>query len=134
MLVIEPTFILIIIAVAICVVFSFTNGFHDTANIIAPTIASRAMTPIQSVILVAFFEFLGPVLGGTAVANTIGSFVDLSDFSSFNAVLVLVCGLFLAVFWNLFTWWRGIPSPSSHALVGALTGAVIISAGGDHVL
>ena len=134
MLVIEPTFILIIIAVAICVVFSFTNGFHDTANIIAPTIASRAMTPIQSVILVAFFEFLGPVLGGTAVANTIGSFVDLSDFSSFNAVLVLVCGLFLAVFWNLFTWWRGIPSSSSHALVGALTGAVIISAGGDHVL
>jgi PiT family inorganic phosphate transporter len=130
----EPTFILIIIAVVIGIVFDFTNGFHDTANIIAPIIASRAMTPIQSVILVAFFEFLGPVFGGTAVADTIGGFVDLNDFSSFNAVIVLVCGLSAAVIWNLFTWWRGIPSSSSHALVGGLTGAVIISAGGDHVL
>ena len=130
----DPTFILIIIAVVISVAFDFTNGFHDTANIIAPIIASRAMTPIQSVFLVAFFEFLGPVFGGTAVADTIGGFVDLSDFSSVDAVVVLACGLSAAVFWNLFTWWRGIPSSSSHALVGGLTGAVIVSAGGDHVL
>jgi len=130
----ENAFLLVIIAVAISIVFDFTNGFHDTANIIAPVIASRAMTPIQSVLLVAFFEFLGPVFGGTAVANTIGGFISLDDFSSFNAVLVLVCGLLAAVFWNLFTWWRGIPSSSSHALVGGLTGAVMIAAGGDHVL
>jgi len=130
----ELTFLLIISAVVLCVVFDFTNGFHDTANIIAPIIASRAMTPIQSVLLVAFFEFLGPVFGGTAVANTIGGFVSLDDFSSFNAVLVLSSGLLAAVLWNLFTWWRGIPSSSSHGLVGGLIGAVLIAAGGEHVV
>lgn len=130
----ESAFILIVIAVAISIVFDFTNGFHDTANIIAPVIASRAMTPIQSVMLVAFFEFLGPVFGGTAVANTIGGFISLDDFSSFNAILVLVCGLLSAVIWNLITWWRGIPSSSSHALVGGLTGAVLIAAGSEHVV
>jgi len=129
----EFTFALIIVAVVISLVFDFTNGFHDTANIIAPVIASRAMTPIQAVLLVAFFEFLGPVFGGTAVANTIGGVIDLHDFSSINAVFVIVCGLSAAVLWNLLTWWRGIPSSSSHALVGGLMGAVVISAGGDHV-
>jgi len=130
----ELAFILIIIAVAISIIFDFTNGFHDTANIIAPVIASRAMTPIQSVLLVATFEFLGPVFGGTAVADTIGGFVSLDDLSSFNAVLVLMAGLLAAVLWNLFTWWRGIPSSSSHGLVGGLIGAVLIAAGGEHVV
>jgi len=130
----ELTFLIIILAVVTVVVFDFTNGFHDTANIIAPIIASRAMTPIQSVFLVAFFEFLGPIFGGTAVANTIGSFVSLSDFKELNAVTVLISGLMAAVTWNLVTWKWGIPSSSSHALVGGLIGAVLISAGGDHVV
>ena len=69
--------LLIALAVGIVVLFDFTNGFHDASNMIAPVIASRAMTPIQSVVVVGGFTFLGPMLGGTAVANTIGKFVTL---------------------------------------------------------
>ena len=122
-------FILILAAFTVIVVllFDYTNGFHDAANIIATVIASRAMTPAQAVLLVGFFEFLGPLLGGTAVANTIGNFVDLSELHAAVALPVLLCGLMGAIVWNLFTWWRGIPSSSSHALVGGLVGAVVAS-------
>lgn len=118
----------------ITLVFDYTNGFHDASNIIATIIAARAMTPIKAVVLVAFFEFLGPVLGGTAVANTIGKFVDLSGIPKAGALLIIVSGLFAAAVWNLLTWWRGIPSSSSHALVGGLIGAIVISVGGNHVV
>jgi hypothetical protein len=70
-------FLLAVIAVVIVLVFDYTNGFHDAANIVATVIASRAMTPAQAVVIVGVFEFLGPLLGGTAVANTIGKFVAL---------------------------------------------------------
>ena len=73
----EWILILTITAVVVVVLFDFTNGFHDASNIVATVIASRAMSPRQAIALVAFFEFLGPLLGGTAVANTIGSFVDI---------------------------------------------------------
>ena len=127
-------FTLAIAVVVIVLLFDYTNGFHDAANIIASVIASRAMTPVQAVALVAVFEFLGPLLGGTAVANTIGSFVKLDDLPPVQALLVILCGLLGAIVWNLFTWWRGIPSSSSHALVGGLAGAVVVSAGADHVV
>lgn len=120
--------------VAIIIIFDYTNGFHDAANIIAPVIASRAMTPMQAVLVVAVFEFLGPVFGGTAVANTIGKFVDISDIQALPAMAIIFCGIFGAIFWNLITWWYGIPSSSSHALVGGLAGAVIVSAGPDNVV
>ena len=71
--------ILAVVAVVIVLIFDYTNGFHDAANIVATVIASRAMTPAQAVMIVGFFEFLGPLLGGTAVANTIGKFIDLAD-------------------------------------------------------
>jgi PiT family inorganic phosphate transporter len=125
---------LAIAAVIIILVFDYTNGFHDASNIIATVIASRAMTPIQAVIIVAVFEFLGPLLGGTAVANTIGKFVDIGDLQSLDAVTIILCGVFGAITWNLGTWWFGIPSSSSHALVGGLVGAVVVSAGVDHVV
>jgi len=125
---------LAIAAVIIILVFDYTNGFHDASNIIATVIASRAMTPIQAVIIVAVFEFLGPLLGGTAVANTIGKFVDIGDLQSLDAVAIILCGVFGAITWNLGTWWFGIPSSSSHALVGGLVGAVVVSAGADHVV
>ena len=127
-------FTLAIAVVVIVLLFDYTNGFHDAANIIASVIASRAMTPVQAVALVAVFEFLGPLLGGTAVANTIGSFVKLDSLPPVQAPLVVLCGLLGAIVWNLFTWWRGIPSSSSHALVGGLAGAVIVSAGAGHVV
>ncbi|MDO8351342.1 MAG: inorganic phosphate transporter [Gallionella sp.] len=124
---------LTIATVVIVLVFEYTNGFHDAANIIATVIASRAMTPVQAVLLVAFFEFLGPLLGGTAVANTIGKFVTLDDLDRVLSLTIVLCGLIGAIAWNLLTWWRGIPSSSSHALVGGLVGVVMVSAGTDHV-
>lgn len=121
-------------AIVLVVLFDYTNGFHDASNIIAPVIASRAMTPIQAVAIVAVFEFLGPVLGGTAVANTIGKFVTVDDVIADKAVVIILCGIVAAIVWNLGTWWIGIPSSSSHALVGGLAGAVVVSVGADHVL
>ncbi len=126
--------LLAVLAVVFVILFDYTNGFHDASNIIATVIASRAMTPIQAVCLVAFFEFLGPVLGGTAVANTVGKFVDVSSLPAERAVAVTLCGIIGAIVWNLGTWAVGIPSSSSHALVGGLVGAVVVSAGPSHVV
>jgi inorganic phosphate transporter, PiT family len=125
---------LTLLAIFIVLVFDFTNGFHDAANIVATVIASRAMQPIQAVLIVGTFEFLGPLLGGTAVANTIGKFIDLSDLPAELSLSVLVSGLAGAIVWNLFTWWKGIPSSSSHALVGGLIGAVVLAVDAQHVV
>jgi len=125
--------LLALLAIIIVLLFDYTNGFHDAANIIATVIASRAMQPISAVVVVGFFEFLGPLLGGTAVANTIGKFVDLSGLPGELSLTVLVSGLAGAIFWNLFTWWKGIPSSSSHALIGGLIGAVVLAVGTEHV-
>ncbi|WP_035382833.1 inorganic phosphate transporter [Ferriphaselus sp. R-1] len=131
----EHTLLLLAIAtIVIVLVFEYTNGFHDAANIIATVIASRAMTPIQAVMLVAFFEFLGPLLGGTAVANTIGKFITLDDLDRVLALSIVLCGLLGAIAWNLLTWRLGIPSSSSHALVGGLAGVVVVAAGSGHVV
>ena len=127
-------FVLAISTIVIVLIFEYTNGFHDAANIIATVIASRAMTLVQAVLLVAFFEFLGPLLGGTAVANTIGKFVDLDSVEPRLALAILLCGLLGAITWNLITWWKGIPSSSSHALVGGLAGAVVVAVGLDYVV
>lgn len=130
----DQFWIYILLATFMVLLFDFTNGFHDASNMVASVIASRAMTPAQSVLVVGFFTFLGPLLGGTAVANTIGKFVVLDDLPTELSLAVVICGLFAATFWNLLTWWRGLPSSSSHALVGGLAGAVVISVGPDHVL
>lgn len=130
----DTLFILAVAAVLIVLLFDYTNGFHDAANIVASVIASRAMTPVQAILVVATFEFLGPLLGGTAVANTIGKFIGLDGVDAVLALQILVCGLFGAIAWNLLTWWKGIPSSSSHALVGGLIGAVVVSVGADHVV
>ena len=130
----EPVVFLAVAAVFIVLLFDYTNGFHDAANIIATVIASRAMTPVQAVLIVGFFEFLGPLLGGTAVADTIGKFVTLGDLPAHSSLSILLCGLLGAIGWNLLTWWRGIPSSSSHALVGGLAGVVMVAAGPQHVV
>ncbi len=126
--------VLAIVTVAVIVFFDYTNGFHDASNIVATVIASRAMTPVQAVVIVAVFEFLGPLLGGTAVANTIGKFVNISDLAELPSMVIILCGISGAIAWNLITWWFGIPSSSSHALVGGLAGAVLVAAGADHVV
>ena len=126
--------VLAIAAVVIVLVFDYTNGFHDAANVVATVIASRAMTPVQAVVVVGVFEFLGPVLGGTAVANTIGKFVRLTELEPTLSLSVILTGLCGAIGWNLLTWLRGLPSSSSHALVGGLVGAVLVAAGPDSVV
>jgi PiT family inorganic phosphate transporter len=130
----DTILLLAIATVVIVLVFDYTNGFHDAANIVATVIASRAMTPAQAVLIVSFFEFLGPLLGGTAVANTIGKFVALDGVAPLLSLSILLCGLIGAIVWNLATWYFGIPSSSSHALVGGLIGAVVVSVGSDHVV
>ena len=130
----DALFLLAVATVIIVLVFDYTNGFHDAANIVATVIASRAMTPAQAVIIVGVFEFLGPLLGGTAVANTIGKFVALDGVAPILSLSILLCGLSGAIAWNLGTWYFGIPSSSSHALVGGLIGAVVVSVGADHVV
>lgn len=131
---VDPLFLIALLAIALVIAFDCSNGFHDAANIIATVIASRAMSPAMAVLIVGVFEFLGPVLGGTAVANTIGSIVDLSGVPRFDAVKIVLSGVSGAIVWNLVTWWKGLPSSSSHALVGALVGAVAASVGGSHVV
>ncbi len=125
---------LAIATIVVVLLFDYTNGFHDASNIVATVIASRAMTPIQAVIVVAFFEFLGPLLVGTAVANTIGSFIDVSGLASVDSLIIIMAGITGAIAWNLGTWWIGIPSSSSHALVGGLVGPVLVSAGPSNVV
>lgn len=130
----ETALFLAVAAMVVVLMFDFTNGFHDAANIVATVIASRAMTPAQAVLIVGVFEFLGPLLGGTAVANTIGTFVSLDDLEPIAALTILLSGLVGAIGWNLLTWWRGIPSSSSHALVGGLAGAVVVAVGPECVV
>jgi PiT family inorganic phosphate transporter len=130
----ETVTLLAVVAVIIVLLFDYTNGFHDAANIIATVIASRAMLPVQAVVLVGVFEFLGPLLGGTAVANTIGKFIDLSDLEGIVSLTILVSGLTGAIVWNLITWAKGIPSSSSHALVGGLIGAILLAVDSSHVV
>jgi PiT family inorganic phosphate transporter len=129
----DTLFLLALTTVIVVLVFDYTNGFHDAANIVATVIASRAMTPVQAVIVVGVFEVLGPLLGGTAVANTIGKFVSLDGVLPLLSLSMLLCGLIGAIVWNLGTWYFGIPSSSSHALVGGLIGAVVVGVGVDHV-
>jgi PiT family inorganic phosphate transporter len=125
---------LTVATIVVVLLFDYTNGFHDASNIVATVIASRAMTPIQAVILVATFEFLGPLLGGTAVANTIGKFIDLGALASVSSLAIILAGVVGAIVWNIGTWWFGIPSSSSHALVGGLVGPVVVSAGPGNVV
>ena len=109
----ELPWVLIISCIVLLVLFDFTNGFHDTANMIASVIACRAMTPAQAIILVSVFTFLGPIFGGTAVANTIGGFVILDTLPSGSSVIILLAGCAGAVMLNLITWWYGLSSSSS---------------------
>lgn len=101
---------------------------------LATLIASRAMNPTQAVIIVAFFTLLGPILGGTAVADTIGGIVNIQSLPKIDALIIVLCGVAGAIAWNLITWWLAIPSSSSHALVGGLTGVVVLSSGSQDVV
>ena len=117
-------FVLAIVAVAL--LFDFINGFHDSANSIATIVSTRVLSPIAAVVWAAFFNFVAAFGFGTAVAKTIGSgLVDLSIVDP----LVILAGLLGAIAWDLATWYFGIPSSSSHALIGGYGGAAVAKAG-----
>lgn len=121
----ELTLVFSVIVVAL--VFEYINGFHDTANSIATVVATKVLSPGQAVMLAAGMNLIG-ALWGTAVAKTIAS--GLIDTGVVNVTsMVLICALSGGVIWNLITWWWGLPSSSSHALVGGLCGAAFAAAG-----
>ncbi len=116
---------LILCVILVALTFEYINGFHDTANSIATVVSTKVLTPRQAVLLAAITNLLG-ALWGTAVAKTIASgLVDLEVVPQ----EVLICALFGAIVWNLLTWYVGLPSSSSHALVGGLVGASVAAAG-----
>lgn len=117
---------LLIILVILAVFFDFLNGFHDSSNIVATIIFSRALSPRLTLLLVAVAEFCGPFIFGVAVAKTIGEGLVPPHLVS---TAVILAALSSAILWNLFTWFFGIPSSSSHALIGGILGSVAAGAG-----
>ena len=119
------TTMLTLVVIALALVFDFLNGIHDSSNVVATMISSRALPPRVALWMTAVANFIGPFIFGVAVAETIGGIVN-SDAISLQ---VLVAALGSAIVWNLLTWYLGFPSSSSHALVGGMVGAVLIAAG-----
>ncbi|CAH1221816.1 MULTISPECIES: inorganic phosphate transporter [Paenibacillus] len=127
----ETTILVLGIVVFLALAFDFINGFHDTANAIATSVSTRALTPRRAILLAAVMNFVGAMMF-TGVAKTIGgSVTDPTKLD--NGIEVVIATLIAAIIWNLVTWWFGIPSSSSHALIGALAGAVLVGAGSDKV-
>jgi PiT family inorganic phosphate transporter len=117
---------LAVLIIAVALVFDYINGFHDAANSIATIVATRVLTPFQAVIWAAFFNFVAAFLFGTAVAKTVGKgFVDIDLVTPY----VIMAGLAGAIVWDLITWWLGLPTSSSHALIGGYAGAAIARVG-----
>jgi PiT family inorganic phosphate transporter len=116
----------IIVVIVLALGFDFLNGIHDSSNIVATMISSRALSPRVALTITAVAEFSGPFIFGVAVATTIGH--DVVAAQAINTV-VLLATLCSAILWNLLTWYLGFPSSSSHALVGGFVGAVVIDAG-----
>jgi PiT family inorganic phosphate transporter len=124
---------LVLLVILVALVFEYINGFHDTANSIATVVSTKVLTPRQAVLLAAVTNLLG-ALWGTAVAKTITSgLVDAKAVSLTSEVMI--CALVGALIWNLVTWWFGLPSSSSHALIGGLCGAALAASGNNwHVI
>jgi PiT family inorganic phosphate transporter len=117
--------LLLIVTVAVALAFDFLNGFHDAANSIATVVSTRVLSPKLAVIWAAFFNFVAAFLLGTAVAKTIGKgMIRLEDVTQY----VVIAGLAGAIVWDLLTWWWGLPTSSSHALIGGYAGAAMARA------
>jgi PiT family inorganic phosphate transporter len=116
---------LLIVIIILALIFDYINGFHDAANSIATIVSTKVLTPFQAVIWAAFFNFVAYfIFKDHAVANTIGKTVH----AQYITLPVILSGLIAAIFWNLLTWWYGIPSSSSHTLIGGFAGAAICHA------
>jgi PiT family inorganic phosphate transporter len=122
----DLTLVSVILIIALALGFDFVNGFHDAANSIATVVSTRVLTPLQGVAWAATFNFISAFTFGTAVALTMGA--GLVDVNQVNNA-VIFAGLVGAVVWDLITWWLGLPTSSSHALMGGYAGAAIVKAG-----
>jgi PiT family inorganic phosphate transporter len=123
------TFLYIIIVLVI--IFDFINGFHDSANAIATVVSTKVLSPFSAVLLAAIFNFIAFVVFPLRVATTMGKGVIEPDVINLN---VIGAALIAAITWNLLTWWWGLPSSSSHTLVGGLTGAALVSSGPGSII
>ena len=121
----EGVTLLLVVVVVLATVFDYINGFHDTANAIATSVATRALHPRQAIAMAAAFNFIG-AFAGTAVAKTIGSGLVQEETTTQAVVIAALVG---AIVWNLVTWSVGLPSSSSHALIGGLLGATLVASG-----
>ena len=121
---------LLIVLICLAIVFDFLNGVHDSSNIVATMISSRAIPPRAALAMTAVAEFCGPFIFGVAVANTIGHEIVSSEHLN---MLVIIAALISAIVWNVMTWLLGIPSSSSHALIGGIIGAVVVGAGWQEI-
>jgi PiT family inorganic phosphate transporter len=117
---------LLIVIIFLCVAFDFINGFHDAANSIATIVSTKVLTPLQAVVWAAFFNFVAFfIFHDHGVANTVAKTVHQENIT----LVVILAGVISAIIWNLLTWWYGIPSSSSHTLIGGFAGAAIAHAG-----
>ncbi|MDR3365414.1 MAG: inorganic phosphate transporter [Prevotellaceae bacterium] len=127
---------ILIVIIALALLFDYINGFHDAANSIATVVSSKVLTPTQAVIWAAVFNFVAYfiakfIIGGFGIADTVSKTVDMSFIA--NPSHVIIAGLIAAIIWNLITWWFGIPSSSSHTLIGGFAGAGIAASGFEAV-
>jgi inorganic phosphate transporter, PiT family len=126
---IEATWELIVIIIGIALVFDFTNGFHDSANSISTVVSTKVLSPRSAVAFAAFFNFIAAFGFGVAVASTISKIIQLEIVETAIIPFIILAALIGAISWNLITWYFGLPTSSSHALIGGLSGAGIAAAG-----
>src|SRR5438105_15745005 len=120
---------LLFTVILVALVFEYINGFHDSANSIATVVSTKVLTPRQAVLMAAMMDLLG-AMWGTAVAKTITSGLVDTSLVHMNSDII-ICALLGAIIWNLITWWFGLPSSSSHALIGGLCGSAVAAAAGN---
>src|SRR5919112_5892007 len=124
------TFAFVIVIIFAALLFDYINGFHDAANSIATVVSTRVLSPGMAVVWAAFFNFVAFAVFGTRVAKAIGDGVRMDLIAPELRLYVLLAALLGAVIWNLITWWLGLPTSSSHALLGGYAGAGIAAYGG----
>src|SRR5258705_4219231 len=122
--------VLLVVVIVVALGFDFTNGFHDTANAVATSVSTRALTPRMAVLIASGANLAGAFVT-TAVAKTVGTGIVAADLITTKTVLA---ALLCAIAWNLLTWWFGLPSSSSHALIGGLVAAALAQSGEQGVL
>jgi PiT family inorganic phosphate transporter len=126
---------LLVVIIILALIFDFINGFHDSANSIATVVSTKVLTPFQAVVWAAFFNFAAFfIFKDHKVANTIANTINYTSFDQNTILHVVLAAILAAICWNLLTWWYGIPSSSSHTLIGGIIGAAIAKAGTINVI